>query len=557
MPRAPRAPPALRGPRPHRRRRLRVRGRHARRRRSAARARASRRSSRAERPVGRRPGGAACRSRADPALAGVAVALLRELLFRLRDRAGEVPVGGRGAPRSDRAGAEATVAFARYDPERHAEGADVKAVTWHAARLEREPADGGWRRADRSLGGGTEGSLPATDRGRPVGDPARGPDEGAGARLLGGTARRPTIPRSQQVVERRAPPGHPPVLARDAGHPLGVRVPHRRRRGGRRGATARSRPGGVGYDINCGVRVVTTAPRGGRASGRALHARRRAALPRHPDRRRREPPRSRASATPSSTRCSRTARAGRCGAASPRRPTTRSAARRAAGSPAPTRPPSSARARQRGADQVGHARQRATTSSRWTGSRRSTTRAAAEAFGLVPGAVALQIHSGSRGLGYQVCDEFARRARAAARRLRARLRGAPGPAARLRAGRRAPRAGAYLGAMQAAANFAWANRQVMTGLAVRALLHALRISERELGARAPLRRLPQRREAARSTSVDGERRATSSCTARARRAASGPATRACPRPTARSGSRCSSPATWGATPTSSPGRRRR
>ena len=30
----------------------------------------------------------------------------------------------------------------------------------------------------------------------------------------------------------------------------------------------------------------------------------------------------------------------------------------------------------------------------------------AETFGLVPGRVAIQIHSGSRGLGYQVCDEF-------------------------------------------------------------------------------------------------------------------------------------------------------
>jgi SHS2 domain-containing protein len=38
----------------------------------------------------------------------------------------------------DEGGAEATVAFARYDPERHGEGMDVKAVTWHAARLERE-----------------------------------------------------------------------------------------------------------------------------------------------------------------------------------------------------------------------------------------------------------------------------------------------------------------------------------------------------------------------------------------------------------------------------------
>jgi tRNA-splicing ligase RtcB len=37
--------------------------------------------------------------------------------------------------------------------------------------------------------------------------------------------------------------------------------------------------------------------------------------------------------------------------------------------------------------------------------------------------------------------------------------------------------------MQAAANFAWANRQVMTGLAVRALLRTLAISEGELAAR--------------------------------------------------------------------------
>src|SRR6266542_1766590 len=40
-----------------------------------------------------------------------------------------------------------------------------------------------------------------------------------------------------------------------------------------------------------------------------------------------------------------------------------------------------------------------------------------------------------------------------------------------------------MGAMQAAANFAWANRQVMTGLAVRALARALGASEREVGAR--------------------------------------------------------------------------
>jgi SHS2 domain-containing protein len=72
--------------------------------------------------------------------AGAAVALLRELLFRFateRLLPAEVEVH-----RVDADGAEATVAFARYDPARHAEGADVKAVTWHAARLERE--GGGW-----------------------------------------------------------------------------------------------------------------------------------------------------------------------------------------------------------------------------------------------------------------------------------------------------------------------------------------------------------------------------------------------------------------------------
>jgi SHS2 domain-containing protein len=78
--------------------------------------------------------------RGGPGRAGTAVALLRELLFRFsteRLLPAEIEVH-----RADDAGAEATVAFARYDPERHGEGVDVKAVTWHAARL--EPEGGGW-----------------------------------------------------------------------------------------------------------------------------------------------------------------------------------------------------------------------------------------------------------------------------------------------------------------------------------------------------------------------------------------------------------------------------
>jgi len=73
-----------------------------------------------------------------PDLAGTAVALLRELLFRFATERlipCEIEVH-----RVADDGAEATVAFARYDPARHAEGVDVKAVTWHAARLEPEGA---------------------------------------------------------------------------------------------------------------------------------------------------------------------------------------------------------------------------------------------------------------------------------------------------------------------------------------------------------------------------------------------------------------------------------
>lgn len=73
-------------------------------------------------------------------LAGTAVALLRELLFRFATER-LVPVAVE-VLRADPSGADALVGFARHDPVRHAEGADVKAITWHAARL--EPEGDGW-----------------------------------------------------------------------------------------------------------------------------------------------------------------------------------------------------------------------------------------------------------------------------------------------------------------------------------------------------------------------------------------------------------------------------
>jgi SHS2 domain-containing protein len=72
---------------------------------------------------------------------GAALALLRELLFRF---AVERVIPAACEPhRIGDTGADVTVAFGRYDPERHTEGLDLKAVTWHAARF--EPEGAAWR----------------------------------------------------------------------------------------------------------------------------------------------------------------------------------------------------------------------------------------------------------------------------------------------------------------------------------------------------------------------------------------------------------------------------
>ena len=88
--------------------------------------------------------------------------------------------------------------------------------------------------------------------------------------------------------------------------------------------------------------------------------------------------------------------------------------------------------------------------------------AAAEAFGLHEGQVTVLIHSGSRGLGHQVCTDYVKRMDAAMRRYGIELPDrqlACAPAS-------SPEGEAYLAAMAAAANFAWANRQEI-GNAVR------------------------------------------------------------------------------------------
>jgi tRNA-splicing ligase RtcB len=94
---------------------------------------------------------------------------------------------------------------------------------------------------------------------------------------------------------------------------------------------------------------------------------------------------------------------------------------------------------------------------------------AAERFGLTEGYVAAWIHCGSRGLGHQVCTDYVRRLQGAVDRYRIVL-----PDRQLVcAPFGSPEGEAYFAAMACAANYAWANRQVITHLVRRSFEHAL------------------------------------------------------------------------------------
>jgi tRNA-splicing ligase RtcB len=83
--------------------------------------------------------------------------------------------------------------------------------------------------------------------------------------------------------------------------------------------------------------------------------------------------------------------------------------------------------------------------------------AAARVMGLREGQVTVLIHSGSRGLGYQVCDDYLGVFKGAPKKYGFTL-----PDAQLAcAPVRSPEGQAYLAAMRAAANFAWCNRQLL------------------------------------------------------------------------------------------------
>jgi tRNA-splicing ligase RtcB (3'-phosphate/5'-hydroxy nucleic acid ligase) len=104
---------------------------------------------------------------------------------------------------------------------------------------------------------------------------------------------------------------------------------------------------------------------------------------------------------------------------------------------------------------------------------------AAQAFGLHKNQIVIMIHSGSRGLGYQICDDYL-----ALMVKHAHETGIALPDRQLAcAYLNSQRGRNYLAAMACGANYAWANRQILMHLTQEIFQRTLRLSPRESGMR--------------------------------------------------------------------------
>ncbi len=101
----------------------------------------------------------------------------------------------------------------------------------------------------------------------------------------------------------------------------------------------------------------------------------------------------------------------------------------------------------------------------------------ATAFGLYPDQVTVMIHSGSRGLGHQVCQDHLKTMISAAAKYGIELPDRQLCCAPIQS----PAGRDYLAAMSAAANFAFANRQVMAHWVRESLAEALDMSPDQTG----------------------------------------------------------------------------
>jgi len=104
---------------------------------------------------------------------------------------------------------------------------------------------------------------------------------------------------------------------------------------------------------------------------------------------------------------------------------------------------------------------------------------AAEVFGLQVGQVAVMIHSGSRGLGYQICDDYLARMMRELKTQDFNLPDRQLACAYLSS----PLGKEYFAAMACAANYAWANRQMLTHWTRETFEKTLHLSPSDLGMR--------------------------------------------------------------------------
>jgi len=101
----------------------------------------------------------------------------------------------------------------------------------------------------------------------------------------------------------------------------------------------------------------------------------------------------------------------------------------------------------------------------------------ASVFGLFKGQIVVLIHTGSRGLGHQVCDDYLAKIMHASKSYGFKL-----PDKQLACAPLNSKEGEeYLTAMQSAANFAWNNRRVIMHLAKKSFKETFKMTDSELG----------------------------------------------------------------------------
>ena len=110
----------------------------------------------------------------------------------------------------------------------------------------------------------------------------------------------------------------------------------------------------------------------------------------------------------------------------------------------------------------------------------------ARAFGLFKDQVTVMIHTGSRGLGYQICDDYIREMIKASAKYGIALPDRQLCAAPVTS----PEGRSYLSAMASASNYAFANRQIITHWVRETFETVFRLSYEQLGLTLVIRRLP-------------------------------------------------------------------